>query len=95
MPLRIWSYVGIAVSGLAFLYILIYLLKYLFRGDDVAGFPTLVISVLFLGGIQLLSLGVIGEYLGRMYEEVKGRPLYIVDEEIGSVSKTPAAAPRT
>ncbi len=83
LPLRVWSYVGIAVSTLAFAYIVFYLLKYLIYGDTVAGFPTLIISILFLGGIQLISLGVIGEYLGRMYEEVKGRPLFIVGEEIG------------
>jgi polyisoprenyl-phosphate glycosyltransferase len=83
MPLRIWSYVGIAVSGLAFTYIVGFLVKMLIFGGGTAGFPTLIIAILFLGGIQLISLGVIGEYLGRMYEEVKGRPLYIVAEEIG------------
>lgn len=88
LPLRIWSYIGVAVSTLAFAYILFYLLKYLLYGDTVAGFPTLIISILFLGGIQLISLGVIGEYLGRMYEEVKGRPLFIVGEEIGLARPT-------
>lgn len=83
MPLRVWSYVGVIVSGLAFAYIFGFLLKMLIWGGGVAGFPTLIIAILFLGGIQLISLGVIGEYLGRMYEEVKGRPLYIVAEEIG------------
>lgn len=83
MPLRVWTYVGLVVSALAFAYILFFLMKYLLYGDSVAGFPTLIISILFLGGIQLLSLGIIGEYLGRMYEEVKGRPLFIVGEEIG------------
>ena len=90
MPLRVWSYVGIVVSALAFAYILFFLLKYLIYGDSVAGFPTLIVAILFLGGIQLLSLGIIGEYLGRVYEEVKGRPLYIVGEEIGVA--TPAEA---
>jgi polyisoprenyl-phosphate glycosyltransferase len=83
MPLRVWSYVGIVVSGLAFTYIIGFLIKMLVWGGGASGFPTLIISILFLGGIQLISLGVIGEYLGRMYEEVKGRPLYIVAEEIG------------
>jgi glycosyltransferase involved in cell wall biosynthesis len=92
MPLRVWSYVGVAVSGLAFLYIVFFLLTYLFVGSAAPGFPTLIISILFLGGIQLISLGVIGEYLGRMYEEVKGRPLYIVDTTIGDVT---AAADET
>jgi hypothetical protein len=52
-------------------------------GIDVPGFPTLIISVLFFAGVQLISLGVIGEYLGRVYEEVKGRPLFLVAEEVG------------
>jgi polyisoprenyl-phosphate glycosyltransferase len=95
LPLRVWSYVGIAVSTLAFVYILVFLLKYLFYGDSVAGFPTLIISILFLGGIQLISLGVIGEYLGRMYEEVKGRPLFIVGEEIGVSRSDPVTDTRT
>lgn len=84
LPLRVWSYVGVAVSGLAFLYIAVFLAKTLVYGIDQAGFPTLIISILFLGGIQLMSLGIIGEYLGRVYEEVKGRPMYIVAEEIGA-----------
>jgi hypothetical protein len=52
-------------------------------GISVPGFPTLIISVLFFSGVQLISLGVIGEYLGRVYEEVKGRPLFLVAEEVG------------
>ena len=55
------------------------------------GFPTLIISVMFFAGVQLISLGVIGEYLGRMYEEVKGRPLFLVSEELGIERETPAA----
>jgi glycosyltransferase involved in cell wall biosynthesis len=85
MPLRVWSYLGVLVSALAFAYIFAFLLKMLIYGGGASGFPTLIISILFLGGVQLISLGVIGEYLGRMYEEVKGRPLYIVAEEIGDV----------
>jgi glycosyltransferase involved in cell wall biosynthesis len=92
MPLRVWSYVGVAVSALAFLYIAVFLIKYLIVGNDTAGFPTLIVSILFLGGIQLISLGVIGEYLGRMYEEVKGRPLYIVETTIGSVDPVSGSA---
>lgn len=83
MPLRVWSYIGVAVSVLAFLYIVGFLFKMLVYGGGASGFPTLIISILFLGGVQLISLGVIGEYLGRMYEEVKGRPLYIVADRIG------------
>jgi glycosyltransferase involved in cell wall biosynthesis len=97
LPLRIWSLVGVAVSALAFLYIVGFLIKTLIYGIDQAGFPTLVVSIMFFAGIQLISLGVIGEYLGRIYEEVKGRPLYVVAEELGLDAPlgghTPAAAP--
>jgi len=55
----------------------------------VPGFPTLIISVMFFAGVQLISLGVIGEYLGRMYEEIKGRPLFLVSEELGIEPEPP------
>lgn len=83
VPLKVWSYVGISISLIALAYATFFLMKTLIWGIDVPGFPSLLISVLLLGGIQLISLGVIGEYLGRVYEEVKGRPLYIVSEEVG------------
>lgn len=83
IPLRVWSYLGLAISALAFCYAMYFLIKTLLFGSDVPGFPTLVISVMFFAGVQLISLGVIGEYLGRVYEEVKGRPLYLVAEELG------------
>jgi glycosyltransferase involved in cell wall biosynthesis len=95
LPLRIWSYIGLLVGASAFAYTAIFLTKTLIYGVDVPGFPTLVISVMFLAGVQLISLGVIGEYLGRVYEEVKGRPLFIVSETIGTdqpVSETAAQA---
>ena len=59
------------------------------------GFPTLIISVMFFAGVQLISLGVIGEYLGRMYEEVKGRPLFLVAEELGMERSRSTARRRT
>lgn len=83
IPLRVWSYLGLAVSVVAFCYAMYFLIKTILFGSDVPGFPTLVISVMFFAGVQLISLGVIGEYLGRVYEEVKGRPLYLVAEELG------------
>lgn len=92
VPLKIWSYVGMVVSLVALLYATFFLVKTLIWGIDVPGFPSLLISVLLLGGIQLISLGVIGEYLGRVYEEVKGRPLYIVSEEIGLGDDAASAA---
>ena len=83
VPLKVWSLAGLVVSAVALLYAAVFLVKTLIWGVDVPGFPSLLISVLLLGGIQLISLGVIGEYIGRVYEEVKGRPLYIVAEVVG------------
>jgi len=77
-PLRISTIVGFFVSMFAFLYMIYVFIKALIYGDPVQGYPTLVILILFLGGIQLLSLGVIGEYIGRIYNETKNRPDYIV-----------------
>ena len=78
MPLRISTIVGFMVSMCAFLYMIYVFVKALIWGDPVQGYPTLVILILFLGGIQLLSLGIIGEYIGRIYNETKNRPDYIV-----------------
>ncbi len=79
-PLKISTYFGFATAFAAFLAGLFYILKTLFFGDPVPGFPTLVVIVLFLGGIQLMVLGVIGEYLGRVFNETKQRPLYFATE---------------
>ena len=79
-PLRISTIVGFIVSMCAFLYMIYVFIKALIYGDPVQGYPTLVILILFLGGIQLLSLGIIGEYIGRIYNETKNRPDYIVRE---------------
>jgi glycosyltransferase involved in cell wall biosynthesis len=89
IPLRVWSYLGLVISLFAFVYAVIFLLKTLLFGIDTPGFPTLIISVMFFSGMQLLSLGIMGEYLGRMYEEVKGRPLYFVSEELGIEHEAP------
>jgi len=89
IPLRVWSYLGLIISFLAFCYAMVFLVKTLLFGTDVPGFPTLVISVMFFAGVQLISLGVIGEYLGRVYEEVKGRPLFLVSEELGIGDQLP------
>ena len=77
-PLRISTIIGFVVSLCAFLYMIYVFIKSLIYGDPVQGYPTLVILILFLGGIQLLSLGIIGEYIGRIYNETKNRPDYIV-----------------
>ena len=80
LPLRISTVVGFIVSMLAFIYMIYVFIKALIWGDPVQGYPSLVILLLFLGGIQLLSLGIIGEYIGRIYNETKNRPDYIVRE---------------
>ncbi|MBR2083396.1 MAG: glycosyltransferase family 2 protein [Muribaculaceae bacterium] len=79
-PLRISTFVGFVVSMLAFIYMIYVFIKALIWGDPVQGYPSMVILILFLGGIQLLSLGIIGEYIGRIYNETKNRPDYIVRE---------------
>ena len=81
LPLRIWTYMGLVIAFLAFVYGLIVILRTLIVGVDVPGYASLIVAVLFLGGIQLVSLGVIGEYLGRLFIEAKQRPIYMVDEE--------------
>lgn len=79
-PLHIVTWMGIIFSFLSFIYLLFVLVKTLLFGDPVAGFPTLICVILFLGGVQLLSIGIVGEYVARMYNESKGRPVYIVRE---------------
>lgn len=77
-PLRWATFVGLAVSLVAFVYMLFVLAKALLYGDPVAGYPTLLTVILFLGGIQLFTIGIIGEYLGKVFTEVKNRPVYFV-----------------
>lgn len=84
LPLRVWSYLGalVALGALGFaIYIIV---RTLTTGIDVPGYASLMVAILFLGGLQLLSLGVLGEYVGRILTETKGRPLYIVRETIDS-----------
>lgn len=78
-PLRVTTYLGLAAASFAFLFALVVVLKAALYGDRVAGWPTMMAVILFLGGIQLIALGLIGEYLGRLYEESKQRPLYLID----------------
>src|SRR5262249_13805663 len=89
LPLRLSTLLGLVVSLVAFAYAMIFVLKTLVFGTDVPGFPTIVISVMFFSGVQLIFLGIIGEYLGRVYEEVKARPLYLVAEEVGFGARRP------
>lgn len=78
-PLRLATYLGVATALVAFAYACVVVVKALLWGDPVAGWPTMMTVVLLIGGVQLMALGMIGEYLGRLYEESKQRPLYLVD----------------
>ena len=82
-PLRMSTMVGVLFSLIAFIYMCVIIAKTLIWGEDVQGFPTLMVVILFLGGVQLLSLGIIGEYLGRIFHETKNRPVYVVKEYQG------------
>ncbi len=79
VPLRAATYLGLLTAALAFVFAVLVVLKAALYGDRVAGWPTMMTVILFLGGVQLIALGLIGEYLGRLYEESKQRPLYLVD----------------
>lgn len=83
IPLRISTLLGVMVSITAFLYMCFVFFKTIAFGEPVQGFPTLLIVILFLGGVQLLSLGIIGEYLGRIFIETKHRPVYIINKKEG------------
>ena len=83
VPLRFASYLGFAVSAIAFLYAIYVIVSKVFNVRPLAytpGWASTIVAVLFLGGVQLMSLGILGEYLGRVYDEVKGRPLYLISE---------------
>lgn len=79
VPLRMATYLGVLTAFFAFAFGVWIVLKTLLWGDDVPGYPSLMVVMLFLGGVQLMALGIIGEYLGRLYEEAKARPLYLID----------------
>jgi len=83
VPLKVWSYLGLVVSAFAMVYAVLFLIRTLVSGTDQPGFPSLIVSIMFFSGVQLISLGVLGEYVARIYEEVKRRPLFLIGEEIG------------
>lgn len=83
LPLKMWSYVGVTISALAFIYATFLAFRTIIHGIDVPGYASLMVVVLFLGGVQLITLGIIGEYISRVYSEVKRRPLYLVSECAG------------
>ncbi len=91
LPLRVWSYLGLIISVISFIYAAILVFETLVFGIDVPGYPTIVVSIMLFSGVQLMSLGMIGEYIGRIYEEGKARPLYIVADEVGVPPGTPVS----
>lgn len=92
VPLRAWFYVGVVIAAVSVLYALFIVTRVLIFGIDTPGYASLLIAVLLMGAIQLLSLGIIGEYLGRLFLEVKGRPIYVVE---GVYSEGAAEPPRS
>jgi len=86
-PLRISTFLGIIVSVIAFLYLIILVIRTIVFGTDLGGYPSTMAVILFLGGVQLLSLGIIGEYIGKIFNETKKRPLYFVEEYHNGTTK--------
>jgi glycosyltransferase involved in cell wall biosynthesis len=82
VPLKIWSYLGFLISFFAFIYSGIIIVRTLVYGIDIPGYASLLVVMLFLGGLQLIGIGVLGEYLGRIYMETKNRPIYIIRQEL-------------
>lgn len=83
MPLKVWTYIGTMISMFALVMAVFYVVETFVWGIEVPGFASIIVSVMFLGGVQLMSLGILGEYIGRIFAEVKRRPLYLVGERIG------------
>jgi len=79
VPLRAWTYIGLCIAAAAFGYAVFIALRTFCFGIDVPGYASIVTSIMFFSGMQLVTLGVIGEYIGRLFQESKGRPLYVVD----------------
>jgi glycosyltransferase involved in cell wall biosynthesis len=82
LPLKVWTYVGMIVSAFSLLAAFYYIMQTIIRGIDVPGYASLIVSIMFFAGVQLLTLGIMGEYIGRIFAEVKRRPLYLVAERL-------------
>jgi glycosyltransferase involved in cell wall biosynthesis len=95
LPLRVWSYIGLIISLMSFFYAMIVVSRVLIFGKDLPGYASLITIILFLGGIQLISLGVIGEYLARIFDEAKERPVYVVDRIYDADSLASATPPES
>lgn len=89
LPLRAASYFGLLVSFFAFLYAIKIVIDTLVYGNPVKGYPSLMVAILFFAGVQLVAIGIIGEYLGRLYEESKQRPVYLIRKRYGPPAETP------
>ena len=81
IPLKIWSYLGFIAMLISFFFIIVIIFRTLFFGVITAGYPSLMVVIIFFGGLQLFSIGILGEYLGRIYLETKERPIYIIRKE--------------
>ncbi|MDP3258116.1 MAG: glycosyltransferase family 2 protein [Bosea sp. (in: a-proteobacteria)] len=88
VPLKIATWAGVVIAVMAAMTALFFVLRTLFFGTDLPGFPSLIVSIMFFSGIQLVSLGMIGEYVGRIFAEVKRRPLYLIGERVGFDART-------
>ena len=95
MPLRIWTVIGSMISLLAIGYAIYEVYRTLVYGNPLPGWPTLAVAVTFLGGIQLLSIGILGEYVGRIFDEVKQRPSYLVSRIVSPADKENAVRHET
>jgi glycosyltransferase involved in cell wall biosynthesis len=82
-PLRMWVYLGLGVSSFAFCYAFVIIARTLILGREAPGYASIMVTLLFFSGVQILAVGVLGEYVGRIYSEVKGRPLYIISQQLG------------
>ena len=82
LPLKLWTYFGLFISCVSFVFALWTAYKKLVFGNPVSGYTSIMVAILFFSGVQLITLGVIGEYLSRIFNEVKQRPAYFIDEKI-------------
>lgn len=86
-PLRVSSILGFCISIIAFLYLIFTIFKTIFIGESVTGYPTLLCCILLIGGIQMIVIGILGEYVGKIFNEVKNRPIYFVNEYLKKKSE--------
>ena len=89
LPLRIWTYLGLVVAGVAALYMVFIVFKVLIMGVDVPGYASTLVFLLFFSGLNLIGLGILGEYIGRIFTEVKKRPLYLIKQTFGMQNDDP------